>query len=155
MPITPNPSNTCVACLRSRSDVAEAIPRQATLQFCRFCERYLDPPARWVACSLESRELMALCLKRLKQGLSGVRLVDASFIWTEPHSRRVKVKLTVQGEVAEGSAVLQQTVVVEFVVANQMCDDCRRVEAKDTWNASVRRPTRSLRPDISHNLFQT
>ena len=33
--------------------------------------------------------------------------------------------------------ILQQTFVVEYVVNHQMCDDCRRVEAKDTWNASV------------------
>ena len=63
---------------------------------------------------------MALCLKRLKSGLSGVRLVDASFLWTEPHSKRVRVKLVVQGEVAEGAgAVMQQAVNVEFVVAGR------------------------------------
>lgn len=33
--------------------------------------------------------------------LSQVRLVDAGFIWTEPHSRRIKVKLTVQKEVSD------------------------------------------------------
>ena len=48
-----------------------------------------------------------------------------------------QVKLTVQGEVANTSTILQQTFVVEYVVNNQMCDDCHRVEAKDTWNASV------------------
>ena len=53
--ITPNPSNTCVSCLRSRVDVASGVPRQATLHFCRFCERYLNPPSQWVACALESR----------------------------------------------------------------------------------------------------
>ena len=34
--------------------------------------------------------------------------------------------------------ILQQSFVVEYVVNHQMCDDCRRVEAKDTWNANVR-----------------
>ena len=34
-------------------------------------------------------------------------------------------------------AILQQTFVVEFVVHNQMCDDCHRVEAKDFWRACV------------------
>ena len=48
-----------------------------------------------------------------------------------------QVKLTVQGEVANASTILQQTFVVEYIVNNQMCDDCHRVEAKDTWNASV------------------
>ena len=46
------------------------------------------------------------------------------------------MKLTIQGEVMAGT-ILQQTFVVEYIVNHQMCDDCRRVEAKDTWNASV------------------
>jgi NMD protein affecting ribosome stability and mRNA decay len=29
-----------------------------------------------------------------------VRLVDAGFVWTEPHSKRLKVKLTIQKEVS-------------------------------------------------------
>ena len=41
-----------------------------------------------------------------------------------------------QGEVVAGT-ILQQSFIVEYVVNHQMCDDCRRVEAKDTWNASV------------------
>jgi NMD protein affecting ribosome stability and mRNA decay len=28
-----------------------------------------------------------------------VRLIDAGFIWTEPHSKRIKLKLTIQKEV--------------------------------------------------------
>ena len=60
--------------------------------------RYLQPPSTWISCVLESRELLSLCLKRLK-GLSKVHLVDAGFIWTEPHSKRLKVKLTIQKEV--------------------------------------------------------
>ena len=28
-----------------------------------------------------------------------MRLVDAGFVWTEPHSKRIKVKLTIQKEV--------------------------------------------------------
>ena len=49
---------------------------------------------------------------------------------------KIKVKLTVQGEVVAGT-ILQQSFVVEYVVNHQMCDDCRRVEAKDTWTANV------------------
>ena len=135
IPIVPNPSASCAACLRTRVDITADIPRQVVIYFCRFCERYLNPPAQWVKCDLESRELMALCLKRLR-GLHRVRLVDANFQWTEPHSKRIKVKLTVQAE-AEAGTILQQSFVVEYVVNGQMCDDCRRVEAKDTWNASV------------------
>ena len=41
------------------------------------------------------RELMALCLKKLKN-LNKVKLIDANFLWTEPHSKRIKVKLAIQ-----------------------------------------------------------
>lgn len=98
VPIPPNPANMCVNCLKNEVDITDGIPKQSTVHFCKFCERYLNPPAQWALCQPESAELMALCLKRLK-GLSKVRLVDASFIWTEPHSKRIKVKLTIQKEV--------------------------------------------------------
>ncbi|KAJ8966531.1 hypothetical protein NQ317_007177 [Molorchus minor] len=133
--VEPNPANMCVACLRSHVDITEGIPKQATLHFCRGCERYFHPPAEWVQCALESRELLSLCLKKLK-GLNRVKLVDASFVWTEPHSKRIKVKLTVHGEVM-GGTVLQQVFIVEYTVAHQMCDECHRSEAKDYWRASV------------------
>ena len=50
-------------------------------------------------------------MKKVK-GLNKVKLVDAGFLWTEPHSRRLKVKVTIQKEVLNG-AILQQTFVVE------------------------------------------
>ena len=42
--------------------------------------------------------MLAICLKKLR-GLKEVRLVDAAFVWTEPHSKRIKTKLTIQKEV--------------------------------------------------------
>jgi nonsense-mediated mRNA decay protein 3 len=83
----------------------------------------------------ESRELLALCLKKLR-GLHKVRIIDASFIWTEPHSRRIKVKLTIQDSVSEG-VVLQQSFEVEYVVAYQQCPDCAKSYTANTWRASV------------------
>jgi len=133
--IDPNPANMCVACLRTQVDITEGIPKQVTIHFCKNCERYLNPPQQWVNCALESRELMALCLKKLKN-LAKVKLIDATFVWTEPHSKRLKVKLTIQSEVM-GGAILQQTFIVEYTVAGQMCEDCHRVEAKDHWTAMV------------------
>jgi nonsense-mediated mRNA decay protein 3 len=64
---------------------------------------------------LESRELLTLLIKKLKGSIGDARLTDASFIWTEPHSKRVKIKLTVQKEIQPG-AVIEQTVPIEFVV---------------------------------------
>ncbi|KAJ2800098.1 ribosome-binding protein [Coemansia guatemalensis] len=133
--IPPNPANMCVNCVRSLVDVTEGIPKQATIHWCKNCERYLQPPATWMVCDLESRELLALCLKKLK-GLAKVRLIDAGFLWTEPHSRRIKVKLTIQKEVF-AATILQQTFEVEYVVASMMCPDCTRVMAQNTWKAKV------------------
>ena len=55
---------------------------QVTIQFCRFCERYLQPPQQWVQAALESRELMALCLKKLK-GLARVKLIGTVAIFLQ------------------------------------------------------------------------
>ena len=83
----------CTDCVKTKVDITKDIPKEATVQFCRDCERFLQPPGQWIRAEMESRELLALCLKRLK-GLNKVRLVDASFIWTEPHSRRIKINIT-------------------------------------------------------------
>jgi len=70
--------------------------------------------------------------------------VDASFIWTEEHSMRIRVKLTVQKEVAAAS-VLQQTMVVEFQIVNQQCEDCQRSFTPHSWNAIVQ-----VRQKVAH-----
>ena len=98
--------------MRNSVDITEGIPKEATLSLCRGCERFLSPPQSWVYAQPESRELLgehksrinradvaALCLKKITRPLMKVRLIDASFIWTEPHSRRVKIKVTIQKEV--------------------------------------------------------
>jgi nonsense-mediated mRNA decay protein 3 len=126
----------CVACLRSKVDITEGIQRQckwkainqkltslANLQHCKFCNRYLVPPNTWQLAELESKELLSLCLKRVKPQLTQVRLIDAAFIWTEPHSKRVKVKFTVQKEIFT-NAVLQQSFVIEYVVCGQVIIFC-------------------------------
>lgn len=97
----------CYDCVKLTHDISAGIQREAVLNFCRDCDRWLMPPTSWVVANPESRELLALCLKKLR-GLGKVRIVDASFIWTEPHSRRVKVKITVQDSVSD-SVLMQQS----------------------------------------------
>jgi NMD protein affecting ribosome stability and mRNA decay len=55
-----------------------------------------------MAAALESKELLGLCLKRIR-GLNKVRLVDARWIWTEPHSNRLKIELTIQKVLSRAS----------------------------------------------------
>ncbi|KAF6066709.1 NMD3 family protein [Candida albicans] len=125
----------CYDCIKLNVDITEGIPREANVSFCRNCERFLQPPGQWIRAELESRELLALCLRRLK-GLNKVRLVDASFIWTEPHSRRIRIKITVQGE-AMANTIVQQTFEVEYVVIAMQCPDCAKSYTTNTWRATV------------------
>ncbi len=133
--IKANQANMCVSCIQSRYDITQGVGRQVTIFKCRGCERYQRDAQGWLPCEPESRELLAFCLKRIP-GLKKVKLVDAAFIWTEPHSKRLKVRVTVQGQVVN-DVILQQSCVVEFIVHNKMCEDCHRSEAKLTWNAVV------------------
>lgn len=64
---------------------------QVMIVYCKSCGRYLVPPKQWIRAELESKELLTFCIKRIK-GLQKVKLIDASFIWTEPHSKRIKVR---------------------------------------------------------------
>ncbi|MEW5320368.1 MAG: hypothetical protein WDW38_011444 [Sanguina aurantia] len=139
-----NPSNMCVNCIRSQVDITEGIQKSVTIFWCKECGRYLQPPKHWVRAELESKELLTFCVKKIK-GLSKVKLVDAGFIWTEPHSKRLKVKMTIQAEVFNG-AILQQTFVVEYVVEYNMCMDCNRHNANpNSWVACVQ-----LRQHVFH-----
>ncbi|KAL3781096.1 hypothetical protein ACHAW5_005003 [Stephanodiscus triporus] len=144
-PISPNPSNTCSSCLASSTDVTRGISTEATLHQCRGCSRWHQSEGKWIGCDLESRELMALCLvnvsglkkKRNDDGGGRVRLVDAAWVWTEPHSMRLKIRLTIQREVTSGGAILQQSFVVTFVVRNQQCVECQAAFRQGTWKNLV------------------
>ena len=125
----------CSDCVKLTVDISQGIQREAVLHICRDCERWLQPPAHWITASPESRELLALCLRKLR-GLSKVRIIDASFVWTEPHSRRVKVKITIQQEAFQGT-ILQQTFEVEYVVNYHQCPDCAKSFTANTWRAVV------------------
>lgn len=126
----------CVNCIRNQVDITEGIQKQVTILWCKMCGRYLQPPKHWLQAEQESKELLTFCIKRIR-GMQKVKLVDAGFIWTEPHSMRLKVKLTVQAEVMNG-AILQQSFVVEFVVERHMCPACNRQNANpNSWIACV------------------
>ncbi|KAI1653568.1 NMD3-domain-containing protein [Daldinia decipiens] len=124
----------CYDCFKLTKDISQGIQREATLHFCRDCDRWLQPPSSWVTAPPESRELLALCLKKLS--LNRTRIIDASFIWTEPHSRRVRVKLVVQAAVAD-DRVMQQALEVVYVVAYQQCPECAKSYTANVWRASV------------------
>lgn len=125
----------CSDCLKLTVDIAQNIERDGILLMCRDCDRWHSPPATWIVAAPESRELLALCLRKIR-GLQKTRIIDASFIWTEPHSRRIKVKLTVQQEAMSGT-ILQQTFDVEFTQNYKQCPDCAKSYTHNTWRAVV------------------
>lgn len=131
--IDPNPTNMCLNCIRTTVNITEDIPPTNVINSCRGCKRWMGPP--WMECERESRELLYMCLKKIP-GLSKVKLIDAAWIWTEPHSRRLKIKLTIQKEVMN-SAVLQQALVVEFAERNQQCPECQASYAQGMWKSLV------------------
>ena len=143
MLMKPNMANTCVDCIRARVDITAGIPKSQLLFFCTKCRRYEKHQGGYVECELESRDLLALCLRKIPQLKRNVKLTDAAFVWTEPHSRRVKMKLTIQKAVI-GGLLMEQTFVVEFVVRGKTCEDCVRSEQTGVWTAAVQ--VRQRRP---------
>jgi nonsense-mediated mRNA decay protein 3 len=88
----------CINCLKNNIDITENIPELIEVSHCRECNRYRRPP--WCHMDRESKEMMSFCLRQIKcLNKSGLKMLDAQFIWTEPHSRRIKIKLIVQKEV--------------------------------------------------------
>ncbi|KAI5451426.1 ribosome-binding protein [Naganishia albida] len=142
--IQPNGANMCIGCLRNSVDITEGIPKETNLNNCRGCERWFAPPANWQPAALESQELLSICLKKIAKPLSKVRLINAKFLWTEPHSKRLKVEVTIQKEILTNT-VLQQTFVLLLIVHGGQCPDCARLAAKNTWKASVQ-----VRQKVNH-----
>lgn len=104
------------------------------MHFCKDCDRWLLPPSAWVVAAPESKELLAACLKKLR-GLHKVRVIDARFLWTEPHSRRLKVQITIQGDIQ--GHIVQKTFPVIYVVATQQCPECAKSYTANVWRACV------------------
>ncbi|KAH0466166.1 hypothetical protein IEQ34_006269 [Dendrobium chrysotoxum] len=142
----PNPTNMCVRCLRSRVDITEGLPRHASLVYCPECRSYLQPPRTWIRADLESKELLTFCLRRLKPLTRHVRIINAEFVWTEPHSKRIMLRLRVQREALSG-AILEQSHLIEFTQHDNLCESCSRFQANpDQWIAVVQ-----LRQHVSHH----
>jgi nonsense-mediated mRNA decay protein 3 len=123
---------------------------------CRQCRRYQQTPKHYIDATPESPQLLALCLKHIPAlnssnnnnhntavlsgsttttNTSKLHLIDAGFIYTEPHSMRFKVHVTVRTTVQE--VPVQQRVAVELHVKWQQCPDCNREFTNRTWMAVV------------------
>ena len=102
----PTPYNgtaMCATCVASEVDLFEGVAAEVELLQCRSCLRFLSSWASdrqtWLACELESAELLSLCLrnvsglgkgkgKGLKKASNNLEVVDAAFLWTGESSLR-------------------------------------------------------------------
>lgn len=78
---------------------------------------------------------MNILLKKIK-GLKKVKFINSSFIWTEPHSKRMKIKVIFEREINEKMKA-QFTEVVTFVEKVTQCVDCKKKFTPHHWHSSV------------------
>ena len=169
-PILPNGSNQCGPCLAS-VDIGSIIRRgpggsDLTIQQCRKCRRFdrSGEGRHYVRLDEESPGLMAILLKNIpalssgrkggssalkRAGVDSVKVLDSTFIWTEPNSMRQRVAVTVKADIDDVS--IQQRIKVEFIVRWRECPDCTRESRQRTWQAIVQ--LRQRRDDSRRGLL--
>ena len=141
-PIPANPRGICDACEKKSVDISSGISNQSTIYYCKNCQRYMRPP--WIKCDLESTDMMNLCLSKIK-GLNKAQIVDSAFVWTEPHSKLIKVKITIQKHLDKQLA--SASLILEYKVEWTQCDDCKKTFTPHLWNASVQ-----VRQKVNHKM---
>ena len=131
--IDANPRGTCEACFRKSLNIKTCIPTEFEIQFCKECQRFLRPP--YVKIERESADMMNLCLSRIKSYDKKVKIIDSNFIYTEPHSKVIKIKVTIQKEIDKN--LLSQNLIIEFKEKWGVCRDCQKLQTPHTWASCV------------------
>jgi hypothetical protein len=81
----------------------------------------------------------------IAQPLTELTKKNTKFIWTEPHSMRLKVEIEFERGVLDDKVTLRQKTIVEYVIKNKQCHDCIREATDHTWGALLQ-----LRQRVSH-----
>ncbi|KAK2196758.1 bifunctional Nmd3 [Babesia duncani] len=130
---SPTASRMCHTCLTKSVNLSQEISSHCTILQCCTCKRYCHD--RWLTCEWESNDLLALCLKKVK-GLDRLKLVDARFNFTEPHSKRLKVQTVLEKEI-DNNCIVQQPVLINFTIRSAQCNACKQLYTPHTWKALV------------------
>lgn len=128
--IQPNEKNICARCLNNQTDITKNIKLSMAIETCRGCQRYFSPPKGWKPFSWGSQDLLIFLLGR-NRSLKGLNIVDSNFIYTEEHSLKMNVEVTI---LQDG---IEQKCVLKYNIKNMQCPDCMRTEAKQYWKALV------------------
>ena len=86
---------------------------------------------------MESLSLMKVCLKQVRGIDKNTRVVDSNWIWTEPHSKRIKICIEIEQGILDNKSTIRQKVIVEFIVRNKQCLDCIREATDHTWGVLI------------------
>ncbi len=138
--IEANSRGICSTCEKKNIDITNGITKTGIIHFCKNCNRYLRPP--WIKCEKESQDMMNLCLSKIK-GLNKIKIIDSSFIWTEPHSKLIKIKITIQKEIDK--VLASTSFIVEFKEEWIQCEDCAKTFTPHIWKSSVQ-----IRQKVEH-----
>ena len=156
--ILPNAANQCSSCLAQDFDLKSLLQRgpgggDIIIHQCRQCRRFERTERNFEHLEMESPALLALCLKHIP-ALSAadpkINLVDAMWIFTEPHSMRLKVRLTVRTEVQ--NVMIQQRVAIELYLKWRQCPDCNR---EYTNRVSTRMISDTFNIIITYNIHSS
>lgn len=130
VPIEPKLVNMCDRCTFLSVSMSSKIRRTLTVESCRSCERYHTPPKIWNNYEWGSRELLIYLIKR-NTSLDKFEIVDSNFIYTEEHSKRMRISVTIEDN------GVREDILINYSIKNKQCSDCEKVEAKQHWKAIV------------------
>eukprot|EP00621_Florenciella_sp_RCC1693_P004342 CAMPEP_0182545700 /NCGR_PEP_ID=MMETSP1323-20130603/34907_1 /TAXON_ID=236787 /ORGANISM="Florenciella parvula, Strain RCC1693" /LENGTH=379 /DNA_ID=CAMNT_0024756865 /DNA_START=68 /DNA_END=1204 /DNA_ORIENTATION=+ len=159
--IQPNGVNTCNACLGEKYKITAPLDYGGDMELlmCKRCGRFRTKHSgkgskeTWAECELETPQLMALCLRTAETRIAkaGLELKEAEWIWTEPHSRRLKVRCIVKkflSELPNGGVTLQAAKTLQYKIETRQCTDCASENSSgggEPWRAVVQ-----LRQHVDH-----
>lgn len=130
---SPEASNICQACTLSSLDSEDLLRAGEEQLICTYCKRVERPP--WIVCERESAEMLGVLMRKVK-GLGKSEIKSAKFVWTEPHSKRMRVKIEFI-RVINDTTKVQQTEIVEFVEKYTQCNDCKKQFTPHDWNTLI------------------
>lgn len=133
--IEPNAVTMCSDCIRSQANITDGISKLCDLIQCPKCNKFNITRDKWVRHDFESVGLLGMCLKKV-QGLENAKILDAKWVWTEPHSKRLKISVDIEKEVLQ-KVVVRQRVIITFVEKSRMCMECVHDNTAHNWSSCI------------------
>lgn len=140
--IIPNAAAMCNPCLQQQPDFKLfASEIQLEIIQCPKCEKWCLDNAlnNWQSYQMESNELLTACMKKIPGMHSNhdVKVLGTAWIWTEPHSRRLKFYVDIERLILQEKVPIQQRVICSYVVKMSQCLSCIHGASEHTWGAMI------------------